>query len=131
MDINKSTFTPNAGRDKCLDLYIDLIKDDVMGSLKKIKKINLTKEENSAFHELLHNDDIIIRPADKGSGKGEYIKSLEKEMEQRSAYERTYNDRTEATHKKVKKFVNTLNSDGLVSDDLKNCLTPKYVQRGN
>ena len=26
----KSNFTPNAGRDKCLDLYIDLVKDDVM-----------------------------------------------------------------------------------------------------
>ena len=31
----KSNFTPNAGRDKCLELYIDLVKDDVMGSLKK------------------------------------------------------------------------------------------------
>ena len=131
----KSTFTPNAGRDKCLDLYIDLVKDDVMGSLKKSKKINLTKEENSAFHELLHNEDIIIRPADKGSGivvidKEEYIESLEKEMEQSSAYERTDNDRTEEAHKKVKKLVNKMNRDGLVSDDLKNYLTPKYVQRG-
>ena len=130
----KSTFTLNAGRDKCLDLYIDLVKDDVMGSLKKSKKINLTKEENSAFHELLHNDGIIIRPADKGSGivvidKEEYIESLE-EMEQSSAYERTDNDRTEEAHKKVKKFVNKMNRDGLVSDDLKNYLTPKYVQRG-
>ena len=106
-----------------------------MGSLKKSKKINLTKEENSAFHELLHNDDIIIRPADKGSGivvidKEEYIESLEKEMEQSSAYERTDNDRTEEAHKKVKKLVNKMNRDGLVSDDLKNYLTPKYVQRG-
>ena len=30
----KSTFTPNPSRDKCLDLYIDLVKDDVLGSLK-------------------------------------------------------------------------------------------------
>ena len=62
--------------------------------------------------------------------KEEYIESLEKEMEQCSAYEKTDNDRTEEAHKKVKKLVNKINRDGLVSDDLKNYLTPKYVQRG-
>ena len=51
----KSTSTPNSGRDKCLDLYIDLVKDDVIGSLKKSKKINLSKEESTVFHEHLHN----------------------------------------------------------------------------
>ena len=131
----KSTFTPNSGRDKCLDLYIDLVKDDVLGSLKKSKKINLSKEENSAFHELLHNKEIVIRPADKGSGivvldREEYVESLEKEMEQSSSYEMTDNNRTEEAHTKVKKLVNKMNRDGLVSDDLKQYLTPRYVQKG-
>ena len=46
----KSTVTPKSGRDKCLDLYIDLVKDDVLGSLKKSKKSTYYNEENSAFH---------------------------------------------------------------------------------
>ena len=62
--------------------------------------------------------------------KEEYIESLEKEMEQSSAYERTDNDRTEEAHKKVKKLVNKMNRDGLVSDDLKNYLTPKKSAEG-
>ena len=39
-----------------------------MNNLKKAKKLNLTAEEHDAFLSLVHNDNIIIRPADKGSG---------------------------------------------------------------
>ena len=72
----------------------------------------------------MHNDDILIRPADNGSGmavidKEDYIESLEKEMEQSSAYKMTDTDRNDGGHKKVKKLVNKLKRDGLVSDDLK------------
>ena len=35
-------------------------------SLKNSKKINLSKEESLAFRKLLHNNDKVIRPANKG-----------------------------------------------------------------
>ena len=83
----------------------------------------------------MNNKEILIRTADKGSGivvldREEYIETLEKEMEQSSVYEMADNNRTGEAHKKVKKLVNKMNHDGLVSDDLKQYPTPRYVQKG-
>jgi hypothetical protein len=77
----KSHFTPNKGTDSWLDLYIDLVKTDVVRSLRKAGTLNITKDENAAFMSLLHNESILIRPADKVSGivlvdKTEYIAQL-------------------------------------------------------
>ena len=131
----KSTFTPSSGRDKCLGLYIELVKDDVVANLRKSNKLNIPKKESEAFYELLHNKEIIIRPADKGSGivvvdKEEYIKSLEEEMENSSSYEETDYDRTEEIHKKGKRLVSKMNRDGAISDELKQYLLARYVQKG-
>ena len=49
-------------------MYIELVKTDIVNNLKKAKKLNLTAEDHDAFLSLVHNDNIIIRPADKGSG---------------------------------------------------------------
>ena len=131
----KSTFTPESGRDKSLDLYIELVKEDVVANMKRSSKLNISEEENAAFYELLHNKDIVIRPADKGSGivvvdKIDYITQLQKEIEGSKSYEKTESDKTEDIHKKVKKLVNKLYRDGVISDDLKQYLTPRYAGKG-
>ena len=71
--------------------YVESLEKEMEQS-SSYEIINFSKEENSAFHELLHNKEIVIRPADKGSGivvldREEYVESLEKEMEQSSSYE--------------------------------------------
>ena len=68
-----------------LDTYIDVVKSDVIAGLKRAKTLNLSKQENSAMHELLHNDSIVIRPADKGLGivivnREDYISKLNREI---------------------------------------------------
>ena len=88
----------------------------MIGSLKKSKKINLSKEESTAFHELLHNKNMLIRPVDKGSGiivldRAEYIASLEREVEQSSSCERLGSNGTEELNKKVKKLVDQMSLD--------------------
>ena len=93
----------------------------------------ISKEENTSFYELLHNKDIIIRPADKYSGivvvnRDDYIHPLVTEMEGCCSYEETDVDLTEDTQKKVKRLVNKMNREGVVSDDLKKYLMPRYVQ---
>ncbi|WP_179117283.1 hypothetical protein, partial [Solemya velum gill symbiont] len=85
--------------------------------------------------ELLHNQNIIIRPADKGSGivivdRDEYVSSLRKEMEESESYGPTKGDMTRECHKQVKRLVNKMHRDGAISDDLKTYLVPKYVQSG-
>ena len=50
--------------------------------------------------------------------RDEYIVSLETEMEENSAYERTDYNMTEKSSQKMKKLVCKMNRDGLASDDL-------------
>ncbi|KAH3801164.1 hypothetical protein DPMN_154811 [Dreissena polymorpha] len=51
-----------------LNTYIQAVKDDIICGLKRKFKYNLRKSEEQAIKELLHDDDIVIRPAYKGSG---------------------------------------------------------------
>ena len=102
----KSFFTPAKGRDMWLDLYIESVKRDIIGNLKRSGKLNLTKQEQAAFHSLLDNDNIVIRPADKGSGvvvmnRSEYILKLEHEMDNSASYETTESDLTQDSLKSV------------------------------
>ena len=64
----KSEFTRDKGRDTWLDKCIEMVKSDVIAGLTRAKTLDPSKQENSTMHELLHNDNILIRPADKGLG---------------------------------------------------------------
>ena len=89
-------------------MYIELVKTDIVNNLKKAKKLNLTAEEHDAFLSLIHNDNIIIRPADKGSGiaviyKSEYMEKMRKEMEGSNYYMEAEGDQTELASKKLRR----------------------------
>ena len=106
-----------------------------MNNLKKAKKLNISKEEETAFFSLLHNEDIIIRPADKGSGivvlnKTDYIRALEEEMNENSAYVEVEGDRTQTSMKAVKKLANRMYREGAVSKEMQQYLVPKYAKSG-
>ena len=131
----KSFFTPRQGRDQWLDTYIELVKNDVINNLKKGGKLNLSQDEKNAFYSLLHNEDIVIRPADKGSGivvvdKTEYINRLHKEMTDSKSYVEIPEDLTETATKTVKKLVNKMYKEGVINKDLQQYLTPKYPKNG-
>ena len=131
----KKHFTPDAGRDRHLDLYIELVKNDIVDNLKRSGSLNISKDEQQAFYDLLHNKDIVIRPADKGSGivvvnRGDYIRSLEEEMEKSSSYSETKENLVDQGYKKVKKLVNSMYRNGAISSDMKEYLIPRYVEPG-
>lgn len=118
-----------------LDMYIELVKNDIISSLKKTGKLNLTKEESIAFHELLHDGNVVIRPADKGPGivvldRDKYITSLEDEMKHGQAYSEADHDLTKQSFKKVKKLVHEMEKKGDISKDLASFLIPKYPKPG-
>ena len=80
-----SNFTPGKGGDHHLDLYIELVKSDIIENFKSSGTLNITKAENDAFYELLNHPDIVIRPADKGSGivvndREQYLNELWEEI---------------------------------------------------
>ncbi|XP_053392303.1 uncharacterized protein LOC128554986 [Mercenaria mercenaria] len=119
-----------------LDLYTEMVKNDIVNSLKKVGKMNVTAEEQKAFQSLLHNNDIVIRPADKGSGivvldKTSYLNSLQKEMEESDSYAESENDLTQTSMKEVKKLVNSMSRNGSIPKDMKQYLLPKYLKAGS
>ena len=129
----KNWFTPPSGRDKHLDLYNKLVKNDILANLKRSDKLNISKDEKDAYFELLHNKDFIIRPADKGSGvvvvnRNDYIESLQKEVSCNDSYQETVSDRTEAIQKRVKRMVHRMHKEGIISSELKQYLITRYVQ---
>ena len=64
----ESRWTPEKGRDPWLNLYEEEVIQSVINGLAKNCNSNLTKGEEQAIMELMNDDDIIIRPVDKGSG---------------------------------------------------------------
>ena len=131
----KSEFTPEKGRDTWLDTYIEVVKSDVIAGLTKAKTLNLSKQENTAMHELLHNDKIVIRPADKGSGivivnREDYISKLREEMKNSDSYQETEGNRADKAVKDVKKLVNRMYREGAISKDMQQYLIPRYPRAG-
>ena len=65
---NKSSWTPPTNRDSALNAYIDAIQHDI--SISNLNHItdNLTSHERQSLRNLKKRQDIVIKPADKGSG---------------------------------------------------------------
>ena len=108
-------FMPTSGRDVNLDLYIEMVKEDILTGIQNSKEANLTQSEQKALKQLMNNDSIIIRPADKGSGivvmdTQEYIKKVEDDLQSNNTYKRLTNNRLTTVNNKVKKMVKEMHS---------------------
>ena len=60
-----------------VDACIQAVKENVIAGMNRNFKLNITKEEECAMKELLSDDEIVIRPADKGivvMDRGEYVR---------------------------------------------------------
>ena len=107
-----SNFTPGSGRDRWLDMYIDCVREDIIARLKVNVKWNITKEEITV-KELLSDDTVVIRQADKGSGvvvldREDYIEKLNAELKDSKTYKQTVEDLTKQINSKVRRLVNKM-----------------------
>ena len=64
----KGTWTPPSGRDAALDTYINAVEHDIMSSKPCKIKNHFPKEECTALTKFRKRSDIVIKPAEKGSG---------------------------------------------------------------
>jgi hypothetical protein len=60
----KSNWTPPTGRSEWLDLYLKLVKNDIISGVKQKYRINLNRAEEEALQDLLSDQSIVIRPCD-------------------------------------------------------------------
>ena len=64
----KGSWTPSNGRDIALDTFINAVENEIMTSKPATIHNNLSMEERKALTKLRKRSDIVIKPADKGSG---------------------------------------------------------------
>ena len=99
-----STFTPNAGRDNALDMYINVINRELMTFTPKKTFPNLRNEEKKALKELRNNKDVTIKPADKGGAvvvlnTTDYVSKCTRQLSDTSYYDRLDSDPTNKFNK--------------------------------
>ena len=131
----KTHWTPDKGREPWLDLYVEEVIRSVMDGLRKNVGSNLSKGEEDAILELLKDEEIIIRPADKGSGivvmnTSDYFDGLRKEVNDPSTYRPTESDQTPLVHKKVKILADKLLRKGYIGKHLHKYLIPTRPKPG-
>ena len=77
----------------------------------------MADKELGEIKELIMDNSIVIRPADKGSGiaiidTDEYISKIEKELQDTTTYRQMDRDVTKEVARKVEKIVNRLHRKG-------------------
>ena len=67
---NKSTWSPERGRELAIEAYAQAVEEEILSSLNNGRGIysNLSESECKALRDLKWYDDIVIKEADKGSG---------------------------------------------------------------
>ena len=132
----KSNWTPPTGRSEWLDLYLKLVKNDIIFGVKQKYRINLNRAEEEALQALLSDQSIVIRPCDKSSGvcvinTEDYVHKIENELQDSSTYKQVEKDLTEEITKKVEKTVNKLRKKNYITDDIKRYMLPRNVSQGS
>ena len=84
--VKKSEWVPKPSKNVTLESFIDSVKSDILRTVKVNTDTidNLTPGERTVLQNLRSNEDIIIKPADKGSGvvmdKSAYIREAERQL---------------------------------------------------
>ena len=134
-DKTSRAWTPGSGREPWLDLYIQTIKEDIVKNIRTQFKKNLNRREEAAMKDLILDDSIVIRPADKGSGivvldASDYKNSIKKELEDSSTYTQIDKDVTQDACKKLNKLLKSLRKEGVNTRELEQCMAVKSVTAG-
>ncbi|XP_078372690.1 uncharacterized protein LOC144656333 [Oculina patagonica] len=92
---------------------------------------NLTRRERQALKKLQHRTDIVIKPADKGSGtvvmnRQDYLKECHRQLNDAKFYKKVTKDPTPDVNKRVQKYL-----DGLLKDKAIDKNTYKYLSPVN
>ena len=125
---------PPKGRDPCLDLYIDMVKEDIIEGITTDGKGNISVAERVALRDLMLDDSIVIRPADKGSeivvmNKIDYIDKANEELYKSDTYVET-DDETKKVTNDVRRIVKKMFNNGWIDDKVKEYMMPNFPKCG-
>ena len=125
---------PSEGRNRWLDQYITEVKHDIINGLKRDFKMNVTKAEENGLKSLMHDDSLVIRPADKGSGlvimdADKYRCDIEQELLGNNTHEEVKDTDVDKIDRKIKRTVNDMHKRGVITKDMKKYLLPANDSR--
>lgn len=128
----KKKWTPRAGENKSLDVYINATRSDISKcnfSWDK-KHNNLTQEENEALKTLKTRTDIVVKPADKGGAtvvwdKSLYIEEGLKQLSDTSFYVKLNVDVTDDNNCVVKSVIESEINENNLPDEASSLVVRK------
>ena len=109
-----SKWMPPKGRDAVLETYVKGMRRETLRQLQHLRtkrvKNNLSPPELQALKTLRWRQDIVIKPADKGSAvvvlkKNDYIKEAERQLGNEDHYQKIEKDPTPFYTAEIKKVV--------------------------
>jgi hypothetical protein len=113
----ESHFTPSAGRDLYLDLYIEAITEEIIQSQNNTKMYsNISKAELSSLRKLARNTDIVIKKADKSStivimNRSDYVSEVLRQLNDGNYYSKLESDPMDTVQNNVSECVNNLSRE--------------------
>ena len=115
----KGSWTPPSGRDAALDTFINAVENDIMTSKPATIRNNLSKQERKALTKLRKRTDIVIKPADKGSGtvvmdRSWYVNECHGRLNDAKYYKKQSSDPTGKIHERVKEYTSRLHKNNLI-----------------
>ena len=131
----KSHFTPPPG-DAALESFLTAIKGDILQHRpSNHKKDNLTPAERQSLSNLRNNNDIVIKPADKGSSvvvqnKTDYIAEAQRQLSDDRFYRELDSDPTEEHAETVRKTLYEMHEPKHIDDKALEYLLPEYPKPG-
>ena len=133
----RKNWIPTRSKNTTLESFIDLVKDDVtrIANVYTPSVNNLSAKERASLRQLKERDDIIIKPADKGSAvvvmdKTDYIKEAERQLADDRFYQKLNSDPTEKFTKLITKQLKTMNKQGFIDNDTLEYLIPEKPRAG-
>ena len=133
----KSTWCPPppSDREPLLNIYTDSIESDIMNTKPTRVRDNLIRRERQALKKLQRRTDIVIKPADKGSGtvvmnRQHYLNECYRQLNNQQFYEKVNEDPTESITKRVRFYLKRLYSDDVIDTDTYHYLLPQDPRAG-
>ena len=117
----KGSWTPPHGREAALEAFINAVEQDLMFSKPARIRDNLTKLERKAIKQQRNRTDIVIKPADKGSGTvimdyNWYVNECLRQLNDAKFYKLQSKDLTNEIQKRLKEYVNRLYKEDLIDE---------------
>ncbi len=125
-----SAWTPVSGKSTALDSYLNNITEGIMSSQNHACSNNLTTAEHEALLKLSKNDQIEIKPADKGGAivvlnRADYENECLRQLHNKSHYARTGIDLTPTVATTITNYLRLCKKQGTIPDKVVDHLIPK------